>query len=133
VIGASAAADPEAVRAEISAMLTSGRRLPLPIEKIRPALTAHYLRNNGSIYWVGTGRMNALLQRMGAAGYDGLNPADYPADALAQLRDNLGSDDAAAAAQAELYYSAFFLAYAADLKIGRVTPQKVDPNLFRTH
>jgi murein L,D-transpeptidase YcbB/YkuD len=76
--------------------------------------------------------MNALLQRMGAAGYDGLNPSDYPADALAELRDNLSSDDAAAAAQAELYYSAFFLAYAADLKIGRVTPQKVDPNLFRS-
>ena len=36
-----------------------------------------------------------------------------------------------AAAEAELYYSAFFIAYAADLKIGGVAPQKVDPNLFR--
>ena len=29
-------------------------------------------------------------------------------------------------------YSAFFVAYAADLKIGRVAPQKVDPRLFRS-
>ena len=28
--------------------------------------------------------------------------------------------------------SAFFVAYAADLKIGRVAPQKVDPRLFRS-
>jgi murein L,D-transpeptidase YcbB/YkuD len=130
-VAVNAAADPADVRAEIGALLSSGQRLPLPIEKLRPALTAHYVRNNGSIYWVGTGRMNGLLQRMGAAGYDGLNPADYPAAALAELRDDLDTDDAAAAAQAELYYSAFFLAYAADLKIGRVSPQKVDPNLFR--
>jgi L,D-transpeptidase YcbB len=130
-IAVEAAAPAEDVRAEIGALLSSGQRLPLPIEKIRPVLTAHYLRNNGSIYWVGTGRMDSLLQRMGAAGLDGLNPDDYPADALAQLRDGIASDDAAEAAKAELYYSAFFLAYAADLKIGRVTPQKVDPNLFR--
>lgn len=128
---ADAAANADDVRAEIGALLSGGQRLPLPIERIRPALTAHYLRNNGSIYWVGTGRMNALLQRMGAAGLDGLNPADYPADALAQLRDGIESDDASEAAKAELYYSAFFLAYAADLKIGRVSPQKIDPNLFR--
>ena len=131
-LAAEAAPPPDAIRAEIGALLSSGQRLPLPLEKIRPALTAHYLRNNGSIYWVGTGRMDALLQRMGAAGLDGLNPEDYPADALTQLRDAVGSDDASEAAKAELYYSAFFVAYAADLKIGRVTPQKVDPNLFRS-
>jgi L,D-transpeptidase YcbB len=131
-VAVAAAAPPEAVRAEINALLSSGQRLPLPLEKIRAALTAHYVRNNGSIYWVGTGRMDALLQRFGAAGMDGLNPTDYPADALAQLRDAVESEDASEAAKAELYYSAFFIAYAADLKIGRVTPQKVDPNLFRS-
>ena len=128
---ASAAPSPEAVRSEIAALLSSGQRLPLPLERIRPALTAHYVRNNGAIYWQQTNRMDALLSRLRAAGLDGLNPGDYPADALGELRDSLGSDDPETAARAELYYSAFFLAYAADLKIGRVTPQKVDPNLFR--
>ncbi len=131
-VTAKAAASPDAVRAQISALLTSGQRLPLPLEKIRPALTAHYLRNNGTIYWTDAGHMNALLTRMRAAGFDGLNPTDYPTDALAELRDGVGAGDVASAAKAELYYSAFFLAYAADLKIGRVAPQKVDPNLFRS-
>ena len=40
-------------------------------------------------------------------------------------------DDPEGAAVAELFYSAFFVAYAADLKIGRLTPQKVDKRLFR--
>lgn len=105
--------------------------MALPLERIRPALIAHYINNNGSIYWVGTGRMDKFIQRIQNAKYDGLNPLDYPVDNLVSLRDQLNENDPAAAAQAELYYSAFFVAYAADLKIGRVTPQKVDPNLFR--
>ncbi len=125
------AQDASAVRSSIQGMLTSGQRLALPLERIKPALTAHYVNNGGSIYWVGTGRMDKFIQRVKNATYDGLNPQDYPLDNLIALRDQLDENDPDAAAQAELYYSAFFVAYAADLKIGRVTPQKVDPNLFR--
>ena len=64
--------------------------------------------------------------------FDGLNPDDYPVDTLIDVRDSVDPDDPRSAARAELYFSAFFVAYAADLKIGRVAPQKVDPRLFRS-
>jgi murein L,D-transpeptidase YcbB/YkuD len=122
----------EGVSAAIAEVLNSPGRLTLPIERIREALKAHYLDNGGSIYWVGTGRMTAFIQRLEDAQFDGLNPDDYPVDTLIDLRDSIDPEDPYSAAQAELYYSAFFVAYAADLKIGRVAPQKVDPRLFRS-
>lgn len=116
----------------IARVLQSGDRLPLPIERIRPALTAYYVTNHGAMNWVGTGRMTPFLQRLSHAAADGLNPDDYPVDGLAALRDGVDPGDPFSAAKAELYFSAFFLAYAADLKTGRVTPQRIDPRLFRT-
>lgn len=126
------APDYAAVHAAVVEILSRDERLPLPLERIRSALHAHYVRDQGTVYWVGTGRMTPFLQRLADAEEDGLNPADYPVDGLIDLRDSVTADDAFVAAQAELYFSAFFVAYAADLKIGRVTPQKVDPNLFRS-
>ncbi|HUQ37231.1 MAG TPA: L,D-transpeptidase family protein [Aestuariivirga sp.] len=122
----------EDVSAALAEILNSPERQPLPIERIREALKAHYLGNGGSIYWVGTGRMTPFIQRLEDAQFDGLNPDDYPVDTLIDVRDSVDPDDPRSAAQAELYYSAFFVAYAADLKIGRVAPQKVDPRLFRS-
>ena len=124
--------DYAAVSAAVAQILNSPERLPLPIERIRPALQAHYIRDQGTIYWVGSGRMTPFIQRLADAADDGLNPGDYPVDALIEVRDSISEDDPVSAAQAELFYSAFFVAYAADLKIGRVTPQKVDPALFRS-
>jgi L,D-transpeptidase YcbB len=121
----------EDVAAAVAQQLNSPERMSLPIERIRQALKAHYIDNAGTIYWVGTGRMTPLIQRMEDAQFDGLNPDDYPVDTLIDLRDSIDPNDPQSAAQAELYYSAFFVAYAADLKIGRIAPQKVDPNLFR--
>ena len=72
--------------------------------------------------------MTPFLQRLADAADDGLNPADYPIDSLIELRDSIEPDDPETAAVAELLYSAFFVAYAADLRIGRLTPQKVDPS-----
>jgi L,D-transpeptidase YcbB len=120
------------VQAAIAQLLSGGQRLALPVERIRPALTAHYVSNRGAVYWVGTGRMDKFIKRLSQAKYDGLNSADYPVAFLTSLRDDLDPNDPQAAAQAELAFSAFFVAYAADIKIGRVAPQKVDPNLFRT-
>ncbi|MBL8905199.1 MAG: L,D-transpeptidase family protein [Rhizobiales bacterium] len=116
----------------IAAILESPDRLALPIQRIRPALKAHYVDNGGTIYWVGTGRMTPFIQRLERAADDGLNPADYPIETLTDVRDAIDPADPQSAARAELYFSSFFVAYAADLKIGRVIPQKVDPRLFRS-
>jgi L,D-transpeptidase YcbB len=126
-----AAASPDEVRGAISSILAGSGRLPLPLEKVRATLNAHYVRNNGSIYWLNGTRMDSFLQRISRAQYDGLNPEDYPSGSLSDLRGSLDLDDPSDAAKAELYYSAFYIAYAADLKTGRVSPQKVDPHLFR--
>jgi murein L,D-transpeptidase YcbB/YkuD len=120
------------VQAAVAAMLDTPDRLPLPLERVRAALKAHYVDNAGTIYWAGTGRMTPFLQRLGRAASDGLNPDDYPIEPLASIRDAANDGDPVMAARAELYYSAFFLAYASDLKIGRTIPSKVDPRLFRT-
>ena len=125
------AQDQGQIQAAITQLLNGTERLALPVERIRPALKAHYVGSHGAIYWVGTGRMDGFIQRLQKARYDGLNSADYPTAYLASLRDELNPNDPVAAAQAELAFSAFFVAYAADLKIGRIAPQKVDPNLFR--
>lgn len=125
------APDHAAVAAAIAGILEGPDRLPLPLERIRPALVAHYVKGGGSIYWSGTGRMTPFIQRLIDAQDDGLNPADYPIDALIDLRDSVSPDDPYGAAEAELLFSAFFVAYAADLKIGRITPGKVDRRLFR--
>jgi L,D-transpeptidase YcbB len=129
---AALAQDAGQVQAAIAQLLTSGQRLALPIERIKPALTAHYVNSRGAIYWVGTGRMDSFIARLQQAKNDGLNSADYPVAFLSSLRDDLNPNDAESAAQAELAFSAFFVSYAADLKIGRIAPQKVDPNLFRS-
>lgn len=119
------------IQSSIADVLNAQERLPLPLERIRPALIAHYIRDQAPVYWVGTGRMTPFLQRLADAGDDGLNPDDYPIDALIQLRDTIDPADADSAALAELFYTAFFVNYATDLKIGRLTPAKVDPKNYR--
>lgn len=125
------AQDAEDVANVIAEILRDPERLPLPLERIRSALLQHYVQDKGAIYWVGTGRMTSFIQRLADAEDDGLNPDDYPIDALLELRDSLDDFDPENAAMAELFFSAFFISYAADLKIGRTTPQKVDKRLFR--
>ncbi len=122
----------QSVPSEISDILASSQRLPLPIERVRAALTAHYVKNRAQPYWLSGNRMALFTQRLQNALYDGLDPEAYPIGSLIQLGEQARSGDPSAAAKAELYYSAFYVAYAADLRIGRITPQKVDPNLFRT-
>lgn len=126
-----AAAPPAAIRSAIASTLATGERLPLPIERVRNALDAFYIKNKAQPYWVGTNHMQQFLQRVQNATLDGLDPSAYPIDSLRQLAADAQSGGVAEGVKAELYYSAFFIAYATDLKIGRVTPQKVDPNLFR--
>src|SRR5262245_39050132 len=91
----------------IALILASPERLELPLERIRPALKAHYVGNGGTIYWVGTGRMTPFIQRLLDAEDDGLNPADYPIETLIDLRDLIDANDPMSAARAELYFSSF--------------------------
>ncbi len=126
------AAPPDQIKAQIVSILTSQQRLPLPLERVRQPLTAFYVKGNGPVYWVGTGRMVPFMQRMQSATNDGLDPTAYPTQALTELATKSANSDAFNAAQAELYYAAFFIAYASDLKVGRIAPQNVDPNLFRS-
>jgi L,D-transpeptidase YcbB len=121
-----------AIASAIGIILNGPDRLPLPIEQVRRALTAHYSDNGGTVYWAGTGRMTPFLQRLKNAEADGLNPDDYPIESLTEIRDTLDESAPERAAEAELFFSAFYIAYAADLKIGRVAPQKVDRQLFRS-
>jgi L,D-transpeptidase YcbB len=131
VATAQAAAPASAIQASVSSLLSSSERLPLPIEKVRSALKAHYVNGKAAPYWVGTGRMAQFLARLNAANLDGLDENAYPIDSLRDLAQAAENGSAADGAKAELYFSSFYIAYAADIKIGRVTPQKVDPNLFR--
>ena len=79
--GSSSAPPYAEIQAAVYEILARDERLPLPLERIRDALMAHYIRDEGTIYWVGTGRMTPFLQRLADAESDGLNPADYPIDA----------------------------------------------------
>jgi murein L,D-transpeptidase YcbB/YkuD len=128
---AEAAAPAADIQSSVSDTLSGGERLPLPIERVRSALSAFYVKGNAKPYWVGGNHMQQFLQRLQNATLDGLDPNAYPVDALRELAADAQSGGAEEGAKAELYFSAFFVAYAADLKIGRVSPQKVDPNLFR--
>ncbi len=126
-----AAPDAATTRQAIIQILNTKDRLPLPIQKVRETLTAHYVDNNGEIFWVGTSRMTPFVQRLEFADDDGLKRADYPVDYLVGLRDQIDPSNPLAAAYAEIAYSAFFLGYASDLATGRVILSKIDRDHFQ--
>ena len=113
----------DAVAQEIANILTSPDRLALPLQRIRPALTAHY---------VGQWRRDLLG---GHGAHDAIHPAHRKRRGRWTQSGRLShptcwskcamrstTSDPRSAARAELYFSAFFVTYAADLKIGRVDP-----------
>ena len=81
------AVDPATVSSAVNVLLSSGQRLELPVERNRAALTAYYVSNHAAPYWVGSPHMDQFIARLNLAIYDGLNKADYPIDALTQMRD----------------------------------------------
>jgi murein L,D-transpeptidase YcbB/YkuD len=74
--------------------------------------------------------MDQLIARIQNAQDDGLFARDYPVDYLLTLQESLKAGDTFTEAYAELAFSAFFLRYASDMKIGRFTPRRIDPELF---
>jgi murein L,D-transpeptidase YcbB/YkuD len=118
------------VRINVIDLLANEPRLPLPIKRRREALQAYYHESNGALLWLGTKRASALVGRLKAAESDGLDPRDYPSKQLAELNTLSATTDKRGLAIVELYFSAAFLEYASDLKVGRFLPNKVDPNFF---
>jgi murein L,D-transpeptidase YcbB/YkuD len=119
------------VRINVIDMLENDTRLPLPIQQRRDGLRAYYQEFSGELLWLGTPRADALVSRLKNAGNDGLDAKDYPNQQLAKLDAAAGpTTDKRALAITELYFSAAFLEYASDLKVGRFLPNKVDPNFF---
>lgn len=115
---------------QVATILNAQDRLPLPIQRVRKALTKHYIENQGRLFWVGPPRMDQLIAHVANAERDGLFSHDYPVGYLKSLKDSLTAGDSFTEAYAELAYSAFFLRYASDLKVGRFVPRKINPELF---
>ena len=125
VLAQTTTAQKEQILQEIGRRLQSGTDLPVELKAHSKVLSTYYLDPGSELLWVGTPRMKAFAERLTKADEDGLKAADYKVP-FAEAE----SEDTAALAAAELAYSGTFLTYASDLKVGRLTPRKVDPELF---
>jgi L,D-transpeptidase YcbB len=122
--------DAAIVRLNVLDLLAKEPRLPLPIKQRRAVLDAYYHTASGPLLWLGSKRASALVTRLLNADKEGLDPKDYPGKALAEVDQESPTLDKRRLAIAELYFSAAFLQYASDLKVGRVLPSKIDPDFF---
>ena len=122
--------DAAIVRINVLDLLANEPRLPLPIKERREVLEAYYRTSNGNLLWLGTKRASALVARLLTADKDGLDPKDYPGKQLAEVNEESPTLDKRKLAIAELYFSAAFLHYTSDLRVGRFLPSQVDPDFF---
>jgi len=118
------------IRINLLDLLANEPNLPLPIRQRHDALQAYYQTFGGELLWLASSRANAFLSRLKNADADGLDPNDYPSKQLASLSAGGPSTDKRGLAIIELYFSAAFLEYASDLKVGRFLPSKIDPDFF---
>jgi L,D-transpeptidase YcbB len=118
------------IRINLLDLLANEPSLPLPIRQRHEALQAYYQTYGGELLWLGSGRASAFISRLKNAEADGLDPNDYPSKQLATLSAGGPSTDKRGFAIIELYFSAAFLEYASDLKVGRFLPSKIDPSFF---
>ena len=118
------------IRINVLDLLVREPSLPLPVRQRRDALWQYYQVLGGELLWLGSHRLNEFLSRLRDAEADGLDSKDYPSKQLTALAAAKASDDKRSLALVELYFSAAFLEYASDIKVGRFLPRKVDPNFF---
>ena len=118
------------IRVDIVDLLASEPNLPLPVRQRQEALAAYYAGQDGALLWLGQERAPAFIEWLRSAADDGLDPAAYPTDQLVNLSEAIPVTDNRGRAIIELHFSAAFLEYASDLKVGRFLPRKVDPNFF---
>ena len=126
---------PGSFAAAVADFLNQGQRVVLPVRQRKDALWSYYVKNEGAPIWLDSARARQLVLRMKRADLDGLRVEDYPSKQLERLamhnKLSFGVRDLRAFQVAlELYYSAFFLKYASDLKVGRFLPTKVDSKLY---
>ena len=129
-ISGMSARDLAVVRINIIDLLANEPQLPLPIRQRRDVLRAYYEERGGELIWLGSPRGAEMVARLVNAADDGLNPDDYPGARLGELLTAAGATDKRSLAIIELYFSAAFLEYASDLRVGRFLPNKIDPNFF---
>jgi murein L,D-transpeptidase YcbB/YkuD len=118
------------IRINVLDLLVHEPSLPLPVRQRRDALWQYYQELGGELLWLGSRRPNEFLARLHNAASDGLDPKDYPSKQLATLAAAKATDDKRSLALVELYFSAAFLEYASDIRVGRFLPRQVDPNFF---
>jgi len=118
------------IRINVLDLLDHEPSLPLPVRQRRDALWKYYQELGGDLLWLGSRRSNEFLARLHDAASDGLDPKDYPSKQLATLAAAQANDDKRSLALVELYFSAAFLEYASDIRVGRFLPRQVDPNFF---
>ena len=120
----------EQLKFDKSKLPVDGTSFPAQVLKSAEILKAFYKKTNMTSIWLGTDRMPQLIARMRSAKADGLNPTDYPIDKLQELLSVLDRvADKQSRAIIEAWFSAYFLQYASDIKLGRFKPRKVDPEL----
>jgi murein L,D-transpeptidase YcbB/YkuD len=113
-----------------SKLPVDGPTFPAQVLKSAEILKAFYKKSDMQSIWLGTDRMPQLISRMRLAKLDGLNPRDYPINKLEKLHGALGDVvDKQSRAIIEAWFSAYFLQYASDIKLGRFKPRKIDPEL----
>lgn len=118
------------IRSSIFELLSNEQGMPLPIKQRREALRSYYQELGGELLWLEGDRAEAFISRLKGAEQDGLDPNDYPSKQLASLRAAWSSADTRSLAATELYFSAAFLEFASDVKVGRFLPRKIDPDFF---
>jgi murein L,D-transpeptidase YcbB/YkuD len=123
---------PRSPLADAIGQLLSGeaKSLPLPVRQEQAALKRYYVEAGGRPIWRTPVRMRGLVSALRAADQEGLEPSVYPTAHLARLAGIAGFGGYESAAQVELYFSAIFLRFARDMKVGRFLPTKIDPNLY---
>jgi len=114
----------------IANLLEGDTDIALPVRQRRAAFLKYYVEDQGALLWIGTERMQAFIELLERAGFDGLDPRAYPIKSLQKLLQKASGSDAVGLAKIELMYSAFFIRYASDVKIGRFLPGKIDPKLY---
>ncbi len=122
------AADP--LVENVRTVLGDESRKALPIENYRLDLIRYYAAEGAMPLFIGTGRARGLIDRMLDSEYDGLDPARYPIEFLEDLEAEIPGASPERLAEIEVWFGAHFLMFAADLKVGRVLPRMVYPDLY---
>lgn len=128
------AAETDPIVFNVNSVLSDETRQALPIESVRLDLIRYYSSDNAQPLFVGseqaTERGRALITRMLDAEYDGLDPESYPIEFLEDLDVEAETASPERLAEIEVWFAAHFLKLAADIKVGRVLPRMVYPDLY---